>query len=146
MTLREWTFIDLAKIVVFHKENFIDAWSYEALASSFLSDRFKGFLIEEDGEIIATVSYDLGIDEADVLNLVVKKSERKKGLATSLLERVFEEVKKIELKRLFLEVRESNLPAINTYKKVGFIEIAKRKNYYQDKETAIIMKKEFSYN
>ena len=95
---------------------------------------------------MGTVCYDLSIEEGDILHIVVKKEERKKGIATSLLERAFEEVKKIELKALFLEVRESNIPAIKTYEKAGFTKIAERKNYYSDKETAIVMKKEFSYN
>ncbi|MBR2614807.1 MAG: ribosomal protein S18-alanine N-acetyltransferase [Clostridia bacterium] len=146
MTLRSWEFVDLIKIEKFHKENFIDAWTYSQLASSFLSDKFKGFLVEDNGEILGTVCYDLSIEEGDILHIVVKKEERKKGIATSLLERAFEEVKKIELKALFLEVRESNIPAIKTYEKAGFTKLAERKNYYSDKETAIVMKKEFSYN
>ncbi|MBE5756918.1 MAG: ribosomal-protein-alanine N-acetyltransferase [Clostridiales bacterium] len=146
MTIRSWEFVDLIKITDFHKENFIDAWSYAQLASSFLRENFKGFLIEKDGEIVATVCYDLSIEDGDILSIVVKKEERKKGLATLLIEKVFNEVQKIELKALFLEVRVSNMPAIKTYEKAGFIKIAERKNYYPDKETAIVMKKEFSYS
>ena len=146
MILREWKFTDLKAICDFHKKNFKDAWSYKSLASSFLSDRFKGFLFEKDGEIIGTVSFDYGIDQADVLNLVIKEEERRKGLATRLMQRLFEETAKIELKTLFLEVRESNLPAIKTYEKLGFTKVSVRKNYYQDNENAIVMKKEFSYN
>ena len=52
MTLRSWEFVDLIKIEKFHKENFIDAWTYSQLASSFLSDKFKGFLVEDNGEIL----------------------------------------------------------------------------------------------
>ena len=52
----------------------------------------------------------------------------------------------IELKTLFLEVRESNMPAINLYQKYGFTQVGKRPKYYRDGETALVMKKEFKYN
>ena len=40
---------------------------------------------------------------------------------------------------MFLEVNEHNAPAINFYKKLGFIETNKRKKYYKDGADAIIM-------
>ena len=48
-----------------------------------------------------------------------------------------------ELKKLFLEVRESNLPAISLYEKYGFIKISQRKKYYKDGENADVMLKRF---
>ena len=61
------------------------------------------------------------------------------------MEEMFKDCREKELKTLFLEVRESNYPAINLYEKSGFKEVSRRKNYYKDGETAIVMKKEFSY-
>ena len=53
---------------------------------------------------------------------------------------IFEEAKKLEIKWFTLEVRASNLPAINLYRKYGFETIGKRERYYQDNnEDALIM-------
>ena len=46
------------------------------------------------------------------------------------------------LKKIFLEVRKSNIPAINAYKKAGFNQISVRKKYYSDGEDALILIKE----
>ena len=43
---------------------------------------------------------------------------------------------------MFLEVRSSNTPAINLYKKAGFTNLSVRKKYYDDGEDAVVMAKE----
>ena len=75
--------------------------------------------------------------EREILNLAVASRFRRRGIATALLNH--------ELSRdaavYFLEVRESNLAAQELYRKFGFIEIARRPNYYQSPvERAIVMK------
>ena len=46
--------------------------------------------------------------------------------------------------RIFLEVRESNVPARNLYKSRDFAEMGIRKHYYSDNgENAIIMMKNY---
>ena len=53
-----------------------------------------------------------------------------------LLDYLFDEISK----PVILEVRESNIPAINLYKKFNFMEIARREKYYEN-ENAIIMER-----
>jgi ribosomal-protein-alanine N-acetyltransferase len=75
--------------------------------------------------------------EREILNLAVHPAWRRRGLAKALLER--------ELSRpaiFFLEVRESNLAARSLYIRLGFEEIGKRSDYYQNPaESAIVMKR-----
>lgn len=72
----------------------------------------------------------------EIMKIGILPEWRKNGLGTKLLE----EIKGLG-KDIFLEVRESNIVAQNFYMSNGFIEVGKRKNYYQDTgETAIIMK------
>ena len=61
------------------------------------------------------------------------------------MQTIMDECENLELKKLFLEVRESNEVAINLYIKFGFKKISKRTKYYDDGETAVIMLKEFDY-
>ena len=76
------------------------------------------------------------IDIYEILAIATIEECRNKDIAQELLN-------KIKTKDIFLEVRESNQPAINFYKKNKFKEISIRKNYYsKPNENAIIMKSE----
>lgn len=148
MTVRNWKYTDISKIAEFEeKQMFPDRWTYNQLAESFLNDKFKGFLLEtDDGEIVGTIALNFGLDEADLVNVLVAARLRKTGLATLLMQTALAECEKIELNRLFLEVRESNIPAIRLYEKFGFERISQRKGYYKDGETAVVMRKVFDYS
>mgnify|MGYP003289215503 FL=1 len=73
----------------------------------------------------------------DIMNLFVSEDERRKGIATSLMNEMFEKEK---YNRIMLEVNENNNPAIRLYTKLGFKEISFRERYY-DEDTALIMEK-----
>lgn len=81
--------------------------------------------------------------EGDIINIAVDLNERKKGIGTFLLEKMFEYCHKNNIDALNLEVRESNAPARALYEKCGFIKVGERKRYYDGKETAVLMKKDF---
>ena len=70
-------------------------------------------------------------DEAEVLNLAVLTDSRRKGQATSLLTTALDHFRNSGVLRIFLEVRESNQPAIAFYTKHGFISSGRRKAYYR---------------
>ena len=139
--IRLWQDADLTKIANMHADCFIDAWSLDMLKGSFNGNGFYGALIEKDSEIVCTICYLITFDEAELLSVVTKQSERGKGHADRLMAFAETDLKEKGVNNVFLEVRESNVPAISLYKKFGFDEISKRKNYYGT-ETAVIMKKE----
>jgi ribosomal-protein-alanine N-acetyltransferase len=73
--------------------------------------------------------------EREILNLAVAPAYRRTGVATLLMQ--------LELRKeaiFVLEVRESNLPARTLYERFGFVEISRRRDYYDNPiETAIVM-------
>ena len=73
----------------------------------------------------------------DIMNLFVNEEERRKGIATSLMNEMIE---KEEYSRIMLEVNENNTEAIRLYNKLGFKEISLRERYYGE-DDAIIMEK-----
>ena len=73
----------------------------------------------------------------DIMNLYVNEEERRKGIATSLME---EMIKTEDYSRIMLEVNENNNEAMRLYSKLGFKEISLRERYYGE-DTAIIMEK-----
>jgi ribosomal-protein-alanine N-acetyltransferase len=77
--------------------------------------------------------------ECELLSIAVKAAERGKGLAKTLMEHCQKKLAVFGIKKYFLEVRESNAAAIALYKKFGYEKISERKEYYSNKETAVIM-------
>ena len=73
----------------------------------------------------------------DIMNLFVNEEDRKKGIATALMNKMIEEE---DYSRIMLEVNENNNEAIRLYSKLGFKEISLRERYYGE-NTAIIMEK-----
>ena len=73
----------------------------------------------------------------DIMNLFVNEEDRRKGIATELMNNMIQEE---NYSRIMLEVNENNDSAIRLYNKLGFKEISLRDRYYGE-DTAIIMEK-----
>ena len=83
-------------------------------------------------------------DEAEVLNLAVLTEARRQGLASALLAATMNQFRNSGVLRIFLEVRESNQPAIAFYAKHGFTSTGRRKAYYRNPvEDALCMELKF---
>ncbi len=80
------------------------------------------------------------VNEAHITNLSIHPDYRNKKLAHRLLLAMIDECYKDKIKFITLEVRVSNVKAINLYEKFGFKSLGVRKKYYQDNnEDAYIM-------
>ena len=132
---------DLESIKEILVSDFDDFWNYSILKDE-LSNANSYYLVAKlDNEILGFAGIKAVLNEADIMNIVVKKSKRKSGIGSLLLKNIIELCKKLNVSTLFLEVNEKNLPAISLYKKFGFEEVGFRKNYYKE-NNAIVMKKE----
>jgi len=81
------------------------------------------------------------VDTAEIITIGVHPDARDTGIATAMLGLLENEVKKLGVKKIFLDVSVENIAAINLYKKCGFIENGRRPKYY-DGIDAILMEKE----
>jgi ribosomal-protein-alanine N-acetyltransferase len=78
--------------------------------------------------------------EAEVWNIAVAPTHRRRGVARMLLTEICQQLAKAGVCRLFLEVRESNLPAAELYRSLGFAPLGRRKDYYQNpREDAVLL-------
>ena len=91
----------------------------------------------KDGHVAGfLVTRETAPDECEILNLAVHPSYRRRGIARNLVNHVLQRAPA----NWFLEVRESNLPAISFYKSLGFRHVGRRENYYNEpSEAAIVM-------
>ncbi len=94
------------------------------------------------GKVIAYCTITALYETADLCNIAVKEEYRRCHIAEKLLGECVITCKARGVTRILLEARESNAPALNFYKKMGFMEIGRRKNYYKEPcEDAVIMEK-----
>ena len=114
-------------------------WKYETFISSFEVGH-KGLICKQDNQIIGFIIFSPITPEAHILSISVKKEMQSKGVGTLLLKSMLDQCKAMNYKKLFLEVRVSNIQAINFYNKFGFSKDAIRNNYYTDNtEDALLM-------
>ncbi len=97
---------------------------------------------EQDDEIRAYAVLMPVLDEAELLNIAVAAGQQRKGLGRLMLREILNAARQKNTRRVFLEVRPSNIAAIALYRSLGFAEIGIRRGYYQndhDKEDAVMM-------
>ncbi|MBQ9246603.1 ribosomal protein S18-alanine N-acetyltransferase [bacterium] len=95
---------------------------------------------DENNKVLAYLGCWHILEEAHITTLAVHPDYRKMQFAQALMIAAINGCYKTMIKYITLEVRESNIPAINLYEKFLFESIGMRKKYYQDNgENAIIM-------
>ncbi len=133
---------DIALILAIQQDNFPDGWNKEQLISGFNNGGLNAMALEIERKIVAIITYSSSIDTADIEGVVVINSERKKGYGKTLVNFILEDLASKSVEKVFLEVRESNVPAITLYVSCGFKQVSVRKKYYPDGENAVVMVKE----
>jgi [ribosomal protein S18]-alanine N-acetyltransferase len=97
----------------------------------------------EDGELVGYAFVSRYVDAWHVMNVAVAPEHRRHGVATELLARLFEITAGDQRRGYTLEVRVSNLGAIQLYERLGFQSRGIRRGYYTDnREDALIMWRE----
>ncbi len=147
ISIREMKFEDLDDIMEIEHSSFSAPWSRESFESELLNRMALYTCLEYDDKVVAYVGLWKIYDEGHITNVAVLPSYRGLGLSKLLLNNLFEICKNNGIVRLTLEVRESNLVALNLYQHIGFISSGRRPRYYSNPiEDAIIMWKELNGN
>ena len=143
MKLRRWKYEDILRISEMEKVCFPkEPWSYRVLAESFENENFIGILCDDGGNIAAYGGVTVVCDTADIDNIAVDESYRGGGLGSTLLEALVSAAAERGAKKVFLEVRVSNTPAMLLYLRHGFAGVYARTRYYPDGEDCLVMMRE----
>ena len=131
---------DIDSIVEIENSTNLMPWTKAQFISSMEVGHYSTVL-EYDEAIIGFAIYSPVIPESHLLNIAIDPAYHRKGLGDKLLKHVILQNKVIGVKVITLEVRVSNLIAINLYEKNGFYKDAIRQNYYSgpEKENALLM-------
>lgn len=130
---------DLEQIKKNLQTDFDDFWNFEIFKEELANTNSMYLVLRYENEIVSFGGIKIILDEADIMNIVTKKDKRNQGFAKFLLNELITIAEEQNCKTITLEVDENNLPAIKLYKDFEFKEVGKRKNYYKNGNTAILM-------
>lgn len=140
---------DVPQIHEIEKLCFAMPWSEESILHDVRENVVARWLVLDDGAggVLAYAGMWFVLDEAHVCNVAVHPDHRRKGYGRRIFTALCDMAKANSMAMMTLEVRRSNLPAQALYHACGFLDVGYRKRYYEDnKEDALIMFREFSYD
>ena len=114
-------------------------WSTESLEKMSRLDGALSLVCEKHGEATGFIIARQIADEAEVLNLGVRRDGRRRGEGGALLEAALGAFKAAGVSRVYLEVRESNAVATTFYEKHGFRMTGTRNGYYRNPDEAAVL-------
>ena len=130
----------LSAVAAVERECFSTPWSENALRI-LTEEPHIGFVLERDGCILGYGGMQCVLDEGQITDIAVLPAYRRQGIAAALLTALISHAREVGLRVIYLEVRESNIPALSLYRdRFGFEVIGVRKNFYsQPRENAYNM-------
>jgi ribosomal-protein-alanine N-acetyltransferase len=139
LEIRRLTYADLPQVIAIERRAFPTPWSLAMFVlelskpsgicmAALRSGRIVGYLVCSRYDVVW-----------HLMNVAVDDRLRRRGIASALLERLFEQADRAG-EQYTLEVRASNLPAMALYERFGFRQAGTRRGYYHDnREDAVIM-------
>jgi [ribosomal protein S18]-alanine N-acetyltransferase len=114
------------------------------LSSCVTGQSAKTWILTHEEENIGFITWIESEDSVDLLNIAINPDYSNKGYGSTLLSTWLTSLKSKGIKHCFLEVKASNVNAIEFYKKHGFIINRIRKGYYQTtQEDAVEMRVDY---
>jgi ribosomal-protein-alanine N-acetyltransferase len=142
LTFRRLSLRDLPAIEEIEQRSYATPWSRSMFAGELSkpSSICLGAFDAESGRLAGYLIISRYVDAWHVMNLAVAPALRRQGIATALLERLFDQTASESRRGYTLEVRVSNDAAIKLYEQMGFKARGIRRGYYTDnREDALIM-------
>jgi ribosomal protein S18 acetylase RimI-like enzyme len=120
-----------------------DAFSKELLLNLIMNNKFFFKLIDNEHQEVI-IGFIIVIqdrkDRLNLINLLIKKKNRKSGCASYILNYTLKKIKELHnIKSIVLNVNSKNEDAICLYQKFNFRIIQKIENYYRQKQSAYLM-------
>lgn len=131
---------DIGQVMAIERVSFPLPW----LEQHFLDEinsatAFPLTAFDHDGKVIGFICPMQVLDEGHILDVAVDPACRGMGVGRLLVQRVLDDCRLSGAEFVSLEVRLSNVAAISLYRQMGFIEVGRRKRYYENGEDALMM-------
>lgn len=142
LSLRPATLDDLSTVEVIEQASHLLPWNQDHFKME-LEKPYSHFLVltddDTDSKIFGYIVYWLMFDECQILNVVVDLPYRGQGHGKRLMRQAVSAASRKGIKKVTLDVRKSNLSAIQLYQGLGFVITQIRKSFYSNGEDAYQM-------
>ena len=129
---------DIQKVLEIQKEAFNKQSPEDFINCINRSEVYGYFCLIENDVVIGYYGVSSIADDGELLTIALSSEKRGRGYASLMMRSAILQVGLKGSNKIFLEVNEKNIVAINLYKKFGFTAISRRKKYYGE-DDAIIM-------
>ena len=124
----------------------ISLWNKKQWHNEFKKEGIKVLGLSLSDLIIGICVFQVVFDEVQINYFAVKKQFRRKGFGSYLMNYSINYCEKLKIKKILLEVSESNSIAENFYNKFNFSTVGMRKKYYKDGSNAFLKEKKIIIN
>ena len=121
--------------------NTISLWTKKQWAKEFKKDGIKVFGIFLSNLIVGICVFHVILDEAQINFFAVNQKFREKGFGSYFMRYLIKHCENLNIKKLLLEVSQSNISAENFYNRFNFSTMGIRRNYYKDGSDALLKEK-----
>ncbi len=143
LILRQMTMDDIDATLQIEQSIYPYPWTRGNFTDA-LNSGYIGKVAELDNKMVGYAVLMPAEDEAHLLTIGIAAEHQGKGLGSELLRKILDLAQSLKMRRIILEVRPSNMPAIALYRKNGFRKIGLRRGYYPadgGREDAIVMER-----
>lgn len=131
---------DLDQVMRIEVVAFPTPWSRQSYEGELVNKFASYFIIEDERRIKAYAGIWCVFEDAHITNVAVDPEYRRQGLGREIMEALIARAREKGAERIYLEVRPSNLAAINLYRAFGFLPAGVRRGYYTDnQEDALLL-------
>ena len=134
LSIRPMQDADLDEVVQNEVAAYRHPWSRRIFADC-LQAGYECHVIVAEEQLAAHGVLSVAIGECHLLTLCVHPRYQRRGLARRLFRFLLQRASEEDARICFLEVRQSNTPAIALYRSLGFVQVGERKNYYPQTHT-----------
>ena len=126
---RRMTLDDVDGVMQVEQDIYEFPWT-DKIFSDCIRVGYHCWLALQQQQIVGHAVISVTAGESHMLNLSIARKHQRKGFARQFIEFLVQEAQAKQAQTMLLEVRPSNIAAINCYNSSGFNEIGLRKNYY----------------
>ncbi|HOW04314.1 ribosomal protein S18-alanine N-acetyltransferase [Methanospirillum hungatei] len=149
LRIRKMALADITAVQGIERSSFPDPWARETLEEAITTFSDTVFIAESEGSICGYII--CGVEDTGeeryghICSLAVSPDMRNRGIGKTLVKRAEQAAMIQKATAMQLEVRVSNISAIQFYTKLGYEPVFQICGYYADTEDAIVMMRWFRF-
>ena len=140
VSIRPMTEGDVDAVTALENVSFSSPWRADTFLALLTRPPVVLLVLEEDGVVAGYAVVWCILDQGELSNIAVDPARRGRGLGARILDHAMEVARSRGVTSMYLEVRVSNRVAADLYRRRGFVEVGRRRDYYDHpREDAILM-------